>query len=218
MLARLVLKRRARQDGESPFWISYSDLMSALMILFLVVMAVTLIAVTKSVTAEEEQKIQREKDIRELMSQVKENSREFPEVKVNESTFRIDLGEVVRFESGRYDITASGAKFLRRYIPALLKAQATDIGKKRVRRVVVEGFTDQDGTYLYNLELSLNRSRSVVCVLFAKPGLDETPLTDAPKGTDQRLVPRGRLLVQFNSRYEGKEPACRTESGILGKR
>ena len=56
MLARLVLKRRARQDGESPFWISYSDLMSALMILFLVVMAVTLIAVTKSVTAEEEQK------------------------------------------------------------------------------------------------------------------------------------------------------------------
>ena len=209
MLARLVLKRSGRQEGESPFWISYSDLMSALMILFLVVMAVTLIAVTKNVTAEEEQRIQREKDIHELMSTVIEISREFPDVKVSESTFRIDLGEAVRFESGRYDISPAGARFLRGYVPALLRAQATDIGQRWIRRIVVEGFTDQDDSYLYNLELSLNRSRSVVCALFAKRGGDEVPISEA-----QKVQIRDLFMVagsSFNSIQATKEQSRRAE-------
>jgi hypothetical protein len=92
MFARIFLKRSGKLEGESPFWISFSDLMSALMVLFLLVMAVTLISVTKDVTSAEQRKIQREKDIKELMSTIREESRDFPEVKVNESTYRIDLG------------------------------------------------------------------------------------------------------------------------------
>eukprot|EP01034_Spumella_vulgaris_P042146 gene42146-52253_t len=97
--------------------------MSALMVLFLLVMAVTLISVTKDVTTTEQRKIQREKDIKELMSTIREVSREFPEIKVNESTYRIDLGEIVRFDRGRSDIQPTGGAFLRRYVPVLLKAQ-----------------------------------------------------------------------------------------------
>jgi flagellar motor protein MotB len=43
---RLVIPRRGRDEGEKPFWISYADLMTALMMLFLVVMAVALFAIT----------------------------------------------------------------------------------------------------------------------------------------------------------------------------
>lgn len=209
MFARIVLKRNGKLEGESPFWISFADLMSALMTLFLVVMAVTLIAVTKSVSTVETAKIQREKDIRELMAQIRDWSREFPEVKVNESTYRIDLGEVVRFDSGRYDIGRTGARFLRSYVPVLLRAQKTDVGKRWIRRIVVEGFTDQDGTYLYNLGLSLNRSRSVVCVLFAPAGSDEVALTE-----EQKLQIRDLFLVggySFNSIREKKEESRRVE-------
>src|SRR3954469_25121587 len=112
MFTPLVLKKSQKPDGESPFWISFSDLMSALMVLFLLVMVVTLISVTKDVTTAEQRKIQREKDIKELMSTIREESREFPEIKVNESTFRIDLGEVVRFDKGRSEIQQSGTLFL----------------------------------------------------------------------------------------------------------
>lgn len=177
MLSRLVLKRASKPEGESPFWISFSDLMSAMMVLFLVVMAVTLIAVTKSVTAEEEAKIRRESDIKGVMSLIKRSSLE-KNVNVDESTFRIDLGEVVRFDSGNYTIRPEAAQFLRDYIPVLLSAKETPEGRKWMRRVVVEGFTDTDGTYLYNLKLSLDRSRSVVCSLFAVPGANEQPLTE----------------------------------------
>ena len=209
MLTRIVLKRGNKHEGESPFWISFSDLMSALMVLFLLVMAVTLISVTKDVTTAEQRKIQREKDIKELMSTIREQSRDFPEVKVNESTYRIDLGDIVRFDSGRSDIQTTGARFLRKYVPVLLKAQASDLGQKWVRRIVVEGFTDQDGTYLYNLGLSLDRSRRVVCVLYSQPQPDESQLSEA-----ERRQIRDLFLVggySFNSMKPSKDASRRVE-------
>jgi outer membrane protein OmpA-like peptidoglycan-associated protein len=209
MFARIVLKRGGKPEGESPFWISFSDLMSALMVLFLVVMAVTLISVTKDVSTAETRKIQREKDIKELMSTIREESRDFPEVKVNESTFRIDLGDIVRFDSGRSDIQESGARFLRRYVPLLLKAQASDLGQQWIRRIVVEGFTDQDGTYLYNLGLSLERSRRVVCVLYSSPRADEVPLSEIQKRQIRDLFLVGGY--SFNSMKASKEASRRVE-------
>lgn len=211
MLARIILKRKGKQDGESPFWISFSDLMSALMTLFLVVMAVTLVAVTKNRTAEEEAKILREGAIRNVMAKIKKASSE-KNVEVNESTYQIDLGEIVRFESGKYAIQTDAAKFLRDYIPVLLSAKATPEGEKWMRRVVVEGFTDQDGTYLYNLGLSLDRSRSVVCALFAKPTSDERALSNAQLDQIQDLFLVGGY--SFNSVRKDKAASRRVELKI----
>lgn len=67
MFAKYVVKRSGKDEGERPFWISFSDLMTALMSLFLLVMCVTLLAVTKNQNVEEQRKIQREKDITLLM-------------------------------------------------------------------------------------------------------------------------------------------------------
>lgn len=209
MLGRIVIRKGGKPEGESPFWISFSDLMSALMTLFLVVMAVTLISVTKSITAEEQRKIQRESDIKELMSRIREKSRMFHEIRVDESTYRINLGEKVRFDSGSSEIRTDDARFLRQYVPVLLEAQDTDIGKRWIRRIVVEGFTDQDGTYLYNLGLSLNRSRQVVCVLFAPPFTGEKPLTEPQKRQIRDLFLVGGY--SFNSMKASKEESRRVE-------
>lgn len=165
MLARIVLKRRGQQDGESPFWISFSDLMSALMVLFLVVMAVTLVAVTQSIDAATRDSIKRSQDISKLMALISDDSKKSG-VGVDQKNFRIDLGKDVRFESGSYTITPAAREFLRTYVPVLLNAKATPEGQRWLRSVVIEGFTDEDGAYLYNLQLSLDRSRSVVCALF----------------------------------------------------
>lgn len=211
MLNRLVIKRGGKTEGESPFWISFSDLMSALMVLFLVVMAVTLVAVTQSVSTEEAAKIQREKDIHAVMSLIRQESAE-KNVKVDESTYRIDLGEIVRFDSGNFDIKQDAARFLRGYIPVLLRAKSTPAGQEWMRRVVVEGFTDQDGSYLYNLGLSLNRSRRVVCALFAKPSGDEVALSEHELRQIQDLFLVGGY--SFNSIRKDKAASRRVELKI----
>ena len=209
MFKRVVLRRGGAAEAESPFWISFSDLMTALMVMFLIVMAVTLLSVTRSVTQVEDQASQRDQDIRELMATVAERSRSFPEVKVDESTYRIDLGDVVRFDSGRATISAQGARLLRAYVPILLRAQEGGIGQRWIRRIIVEGFTDQDGSYLYNLGLSLERSRQVACVLFAPPQGDEAVLS----AHDRRLI-RDLFMVggyAYNSAKSSKEASRRVE-------
>lgn len=206
MFARIVFKKNGKQDGESPFWISFSDLMTALMTLFLVVMAVTLVSVTQGMLGP---KAAREEAIKDVMNMIQVASKTFPTVRVENSTYRIDLGEVVRFESGRFDIKPEAAAFIRRYIPVVLNAQSSDLGRRWIRRIVVEGFTDQDGTYLYNLGLSLNRSRSVVCALFAPPGQGEAPLTDIQKRQIRDLFLVGGY--SFNSIRANKEESRRVE-------
>lgn len=209
MLAPYIIKRPATDEGERPFWISYSDLMTALMALFLVVMSVSLLAVTKKVNQVEQRKIQREQDIQQLMQQIKQNSAQWPTVTVDATTYRIDLGEVVRFASAKASITPEGQQFLRQYIPDLLQIYNTPLGQQWLRRIVVEGFTDQDGSYLYNLKLSLERSRQVVCALYAEPTPTETPLTDSQKASIRELFLVGGY--SFNSIKTSKEESRRVE-------
>jgi Mn2+/Fe2+ NRAMP family transporter len=70
MFAPIVVKRRSKDEAEKPFWISYADLMTALMVLFLVVMSVALLAVTKTVSQIEQEKAQRQEDIAKLLERL----------------------------------------------------------------------------------------------------------------------------------------------------
>jgi flagellar motor protein MotB len=218
MLARIVLKRGSKHDGESPFWISFSDLMSALMVLFLVVMAVTLVAVTQSIDAATRGEIERTDAINKVMSMIAGDPLS-KGVGIDQQNHRIDLGKEVRFESGSYTITATAGEFLRTYVPVLLRAHASAEGQRWMRSIVIEGFTDQDGDYLYNLQLSLNRSRSVVCSLFqGTPG--STSLTSEQLRKVQELFLVGGY--SFNSIKTDKAESRRVEFKIdfwgLGER
>ena len=70
--AKLVIKRGGRDEAEKPFWISFADLMTALMVLFLVVMGVALLAVTKNVTEREKAEEQHRKDIERILERFPE--------------------------------------------------------------------------------------------------------------------------------------------------
>lgn len=210
MLARLVLKRGAKHEGESPFWISFSDLMSALMVLFLVVMAVTLVSVTQSIDAATRATIERSAAINRVMQMIAQDPKSVG-VGVDQQNFRIDLGKEVRFDSGSFTISATAGQFLRNYIPVLLRAKETPEGQRWIRSVVVEGFTDEDGTYLYNLQLSLDRSRSVVCALFQGKGVAETLTPEQLRKVQELFLVGG---YSFNSIKKDKAESRRVEFKI----
>lgn len=210
MLARIVLKRGGGHEGESPFWISFSDLMSALMVLFLVVMAVTLVAVTQSIDAATKGQIERSNAINKVMSMIAADPMS-KGVGVDQQNFRIDLGKEVRFESGSYTISVPAGQFLRSYIPVLLKAKDTPEGERWMRSVVIEGFTDLDGDYLYNLQLSLNRSRSVVCSLFQRTSASHELTADQLRRVQELFLVGG---YSFNSIKKDKAASRRVEFKI----
>lgn len=207
MFARIFLKRGGKHEGESPFWISFSDLMSALMVLFLVVMAVTLVAVTQSIDAATRATIERAAAISKVMSMIA-NDPKSRGVGIDQQNYRIDLGKEVRFDSGSYTISVPAGQFLRSYIPVLLKAKDTPEGQRWMRSVVVEGFTDEDGTYLYNLQLSLDRSRSVVCSLFQSTSSDDALNSEQLRKVQELFLVGG---YSFNSIKKDKAESRRVE-------
>lgn len=162
---RIVVKKSNKDDAEKPFWISYADLMTALMVLFLVVMIVSMIAITKPKKDIDELEKERQDDIQIILNTIQKIS---PDLTVDKKDYRINFGSKAHFENGKWDISPESAIFLRSYVPKIITLQSTPLGKKWLKRFVVEGYTSATGSYLFNLDLSLKRSQSVICTLFAK--------------------------------------------------
>lgn len=188
---RIVIKRGSKDDGERPFWISFSDLMTALMVVFLLVMSVALLAVTKDVSEQQRKEAERIKDIKALLSELKVSARTFEGVAVHDEDYQnpyIDFGSLATFPLNKSQLTDSQARFLRSYIFNILSLADTEKGRKWFKQVVVEGYTDNaTGTYLGNLNLSLSRSQRVVCVLLEQTNPEDAPLSDQQKEQVRKL-------------------------------
>lgn len=206
-LFRLHLPQRpkAREEAEKPFWISYSDLMTALMALFLVALTVALLAITHEMSESERQKQGRAAQIQELLLQLEDIVRGFPGVVIRGQT--IDFGDRARFDSNSHRLNEEQARLLRTFVPQLLQLARQPLGQQWLKRVTVEGFADSRGSYLHNLNLSLQRSERVLCALLAHNGPDALTLED------RRLV-REIFMVSgssFNAPKPSQEESRRIE-------
>ena len=70
--AKGSVKRRSKDAAENPFWISFSDMMTALMVLFLVVMAVALLSIPKKVLETEDGSRQHQRKIAQILEKLEE--------------------------------------------------------------------------------------------------------------------------------------------------
>jgi len=131
---RIVLKRGGRDEPEKPFWISFSDLMTALMVLFIVAMSVALLAVTKTVTEAERARDEREKDLKWLFNEVEKAAQQFPGVSVDRNRNVIDFKEQARFDTARHELSDDKAALLRRFVPTVLEIARTRLGEKWLKR------------------------------------------------------------------------------------
>jgi len=195
---RAATPKRLREEGEKPFWISFSDLMSALMVLFLVAMSVALLAVTKKMSTEEQEERQRTEAIDDLMSRIRGilSAKEFEGIRVTETS--IDFGPRGTFGHGQNTLSSGQRELLLSFTPRLLSTlRAHEPSRKWFRRAVVEGYASQSGTYLYNLNLSLERSSRIICELLRDPPAGQVGLSQQ----DRELVATSFFVggASFNS-------------------
>jgi outer membrane protein OmpA-like peptidoglycan-associated protein len=91
----------------------------------------------------------------------------------------------------------------------ILDAANSEEGRKWFKQVVIEGSTDTDGSYLYNLHLSLQRSEWVMCSLLDS----RSPLQVGLSPEHQQQI-RSMFLaggVSFNNAKDTKEESRRVE-------
>ena len=207
---RMGRGKRHKEEGEKPFWISFADLMTALMTLFLVVMAVSLMVVTKKINEATAAENQRKSDIQEICKSIKtQAAKKNTLIEVDCSDNRINFGEAGRFEHNGYNMNLAGTKALQDVVPVILEAANGQKGQKWFKQIVIEGFTDTDGSYLYNLHLSLQRSEWVMCALLDDQQTQNIGLSDEQNQQVSQLFLAGG--VSFNAAKESKEASRRVE-------
>lgn len=187
-----------KTEAEKPFWISYADLMTALMCLFLVTMVTSLILVTQQIEEATRGEKNRAAEILDLCDRLrKEAGLINAAIKVECKDNRINFGEAGRFDSGDFKLKDTGERALRDVVPLVLSAAESDIGKKWFKQVLIEGFTDTNGSYLYNLDLSLKRSYWVMCTLLS----DQSPISSEIDRASKIMIKRLFLAggVAFNN-------------------
>ena len=206
---RYVVGRRGREEAQTPFWISFADLMSALTVLFLLVMSVALLAVTKNVTEAERVTAERAKQIDLVIDRIEHAANKYPGISVDKTRSVIDFGDRARFDTGSSRLSKEQSEYLRVFVPEVLAIARDDVGRKWLKRIVVEGFSDQRGDYLLNLDLSLKRSERVLCELLAPIGSAGRALT-----TEEKEQVRDLFLVggySSNSARKSLEASRRIE-------
>lgn len=181
-------RRKEGDEAEKPFWISYSDLMTALMVLFLVAMSVSLFSITqKVISGPEEHRKKIDACIVEIDAMTR---KDFPGVQVKGSS--ISFGTLALFATRSHRLDVKAEATLRAYVPKVLALARSKGCSSVFKRVIVEGFASQSGTYIYNLNLSLQRAQRVLCALL-QPSVD-----GALSETDRRDV-RNLFLVGGSS-------------------
>ena len=197
---RTLVKRNNREEAEKPFWISFADLMTALMVLFLVVMCVALLAVTKDGD-------KHSKDIESILDRFTEAAKRYPGIEIDRKRGVIDFGSQAQFASGDWLLNTQQEVVLREFVPEIIALANDELGREILKRLVIEGYTDKNGSYLYNLNLSLQRSQSVLCALFATSG--PSLLNDAQKENVRDLFSVGGY--SFNAAKSNNNLSRRVE-------
>lgn len=141
---------------EGTEWLSITDLMSGLLMIFALLVVVTLLQL--KITQEETQN-KRVIVIQALQEQFNSNG---ISAKINPETGDITLLESVLFDFDKGALKPEGKAFLVKFIPIYSGVifSENEISEE-ITRIIIEGHTSSDGSLGYNMQLSLERANSV---------------------------------------------------------
>lgn len=156
---------------ENPFSLSLGDLMAGLLLIFVLLFSFLMLRLQK-LTEERrtdlEQLDEREQIKKLLISRLLKELADF-EVEVDPDTGVIRIKEGILFDSNTDELKHEGKEFLRLFIPKYVGVLLTspDVSE-HIAQVIIEGHTDNIGSWAYNLDLSLRRANSVATHLFTE--------------------------------------------------
>lgn len=166
-----------KHNEEISYWLSFSDLMSSLLIIFLLISVYMLLdyktAADQAVAVANELKDARSQLEKftsindDIIKKIKE---EFGDSIYIDDTGTLTLQSDLLFDSGKSELKPAGKDFIRKNMPRYFKVLLGDPEiKSNIAKIFIEGYTDDLGDYHYGLELSHDRALSVYTFIYNDP-------------------------------------------------
>ena len=126
------------------------------------------------------------------------------QIAVDEKTGGITMDSSILYEYNADELKDSGKKFLTEFLPRYVKILMSPEYRPYVSEIVIEGHTDTQGTYLFNLDLSQKRAYSVAAYCMS----DEAGLTEDEREELQSVLSStGRSYSDPVYKADGTEDA-----------
>ena len=154
-------KRKKSEDTEDAnYWLSIGDLMASILIIFI------LLFISK--TLETGKELQKKETIIENFTSIKkkiiaklknEFNKKNIKIDIDPQTGAIKIDDKILFNTGEYTLKSEGKDYLDGFIPVYVNLLLNDKEiKNELSQIIIEGHTDNVGSYIYNMELSQKRA------------------------------------------------------------
>lgn len=133
------------------------------------------------------------------------------DISVDSETGAISFASNILFDYGESELKDSGKEFLDDFFPLYFDAILSDQFSNYIAEIIIEGHTDQHGSYLVNLELSQDRAYAVASYCLG----DDSSMFSGDKLTEirQLVTANGRasndLVYKDEAKTEIDEDASR---------
>lgn len=169
------------EEPQNPFALSIGDLMAALLLIFILLLSSTLLRLqdefeNKSLIAERYNSI-KEDIYKELIKEFKDDLKDW-NATIDEKDLLIRFsGPRVEFDFGKSEVKPQFKEILSDFFPRYVRIITLPKFKDNIEEIRIEGHTDNKGTYFHNMELSQNRTRSVLNFVLENTSYETTEKT-----------------------------------------
>jgi len=192
------------EQEEGQFWPSFTDLLTTILLCFMLIFIIMM--VIKSLQIEEMKKtLDQIMGVRsQLVSELKtEFSDSAYGIEVDENTGAIIFNTEILFGYDDDELKEESFTFLDEFVPRYLDVLLESGYEDYIAEIIIEGHTDRDGDYLYNLELAQDRAYSVASYILS----DDFPYKNIQQELEEKLTVNSKSFSDFRTDEDGEYSA-----------
>ncbi|CAM2007977.1 OmpA/MotB family protein [Acanthopleuribacter pedis] len=198
-----------QEETENHFWTAYSDLLAGMLFVFILLVVVMLNQYASFIEEKENRIDTQAGKLRSFHAVQLELTQELSKrldqekVRIDRDTGILRIDAEVLFAENEADLSPVGKETLARIFNAYSEVVLSERFTPFIEQVEIEGHTNSNGTYLYNLELSQRRAYSVMTFLLEQSGDNQERLQDM-------VVASGRSFSKLILNEAGEEDPVRS--------
>lgn len=162
--------KKTETDDENVFWVTMSDMLLGLMMVFMTLFVLTITGFTQQKLSQQTAQSEVAKKLIKNMQEQKINAT------IDKLTGQVKISDLELFEVNSYNLSQRGKKYLDKFIPIYINTIFSSKNlSDRIANIVIQGHTDsqtyagvssKEGQFTKNMDLSLKRANAVEAYIF----------------------------------------------------